>query len=43
MSDLTIFIIGILVCFLCLGGVLIHNVVNENIAEVDETADDEKD
>lgn len=39
MSDTTLFIIGLLVTFLCLGGFLIHNIVSEKVAETDEETD----
>lgn len=42
MSDKVLFIIGLLVSFMCLGGILIHRVVNEKVADVDESSDQDQ-
>lgn len=42
MSDLSIFIIGLLVSFLCLGGTLIHGVVQGKVSKVDKVHEEHK-
>ena len=37
MSDIVLFITGLLVSFLCLGGFLIHGVVNNKVADAGDT------
>ncbi|MDQ8201813.1 hypothetical protein [Pelagicoccus sp. SDUM812003] len=42
MSDLALLIIGLLVSFLCLGGLLIHVLIQDNVSDVGDV-DDSKD